>query len=386
MTAEPIRLIIQQPSLAKYRVPVFRELAKCSDIDMTLLYGTRKGIPNVDAEGFKAVPVRLWHKEFRGQNIFWHSAQWNSASKSSADVLILTWNPRFTSLVPTLLKAKATGVKTILWGHGYSKKESKVRTKVRHAVARLATAILFYNHTAADSYIEAGWDPESIFVARNSLDQAPIQRAKQTWESNSALLEEFKAANGLNPGPNILFVSRLEFPNRLDLLVQAVAKMKADFPNLKVNIIGKGEPERERIAGLVTESKVEEHFNFVGSIYEEEKLAPWFLSSDVFCYPANIGLSILHAFGYGLPVVTSDDLSGQNPEIESLKPGVNGELYRHNDPAALAEVLESIITNPEKARAMSAEAIRTVSTEFSLQNMVDQMAAAVRYCARQTKS
>ena len=40
----------------------------------------------------------------------------------------------------------------------------------------------------------------------------------------------------------------------------------------------------------------------LGSIYDEIELAPWFLTADAFVYPENIGLSILHAFGYGLPV------------------------------------------------------------------------------------
>ncbi|MDZ4657287.1 MAG: glycosyltransferase family 4 protein [Bythopirellula sp.] len=380
----PIRLIIQQPSLAKYRVPVFRELAKCPDIDLKLLYGARPDLPNVEADGFKAEPVYLWQQKIRGQQVFWHSAQWNSASRKQADVLILTWNPRYTSLVPTLLKAKAMGVRTILWGHGYSKTESTVRKKIRYSVAKLATSLMFYNQRAEQSYLDAGWDPQSIFVARNSLDQAPIQTAKVAWQQSSEKLEQFRREQNLGPGPHILFVSRLDPDNRLDLLVEAVAKLSAEFPHLQVNIVGKGAAEQERLQVLAGERGVGAHFRFVGPIYEELALAPWFLTANVFCYPANIGLSVLHAFGYGLPVVTSDDLSGQNPEIEALKPGENGLFYRHEDAGALADCLRSIILNPDVAQRMSAEAVRTVTEEFSLPHMVGQMAAAVRYCAAKT--
>ena len=381
MSSRPIRLIIQQPSLAKYRVPIFRELAKCPDIDLKLLYGVRTGIPNVEADGFEAEAVYLWQKKIRGQHVFWHSAQWNSASRKQTDVLILTWNPRYASLVPTLLKAKAKGVRTILWGHGYSKTESHLRTKIRYSVAKLATALMFYNQRAAQSYLEAGWDPQSIFVARNSLDQEPIHNAKVAWLENPAKLEQFRREQNFGPGPHILFVSRLEPANRLDLLVEAVSKLAAEFPHLQVNIVGKGAAEQERLRVIADARGVAEHFRFVGPIYDELALAPWFLTANVFCYPANIGLSVLHAFGYGLPVVTSDDLSGQNPEIEALKPGQNGLFYRHEDADALADCLRSIILNTDLAKKMSTEAVRTVAEEFSLQNMVGQMAAAVRYCA-----
>lgn len=379
--SQPIRLIIQQPSLAKYRVPVFRELAKCQDIQLKLLYGARPDLPNVDADGFDAEPVYLWQQSMRGQYVFWHSAQCNSASFKKADVLMLTWNPRYLSLVPTLLKAKAMGVPTILWGHGYSKTENSMRRKVRHSVARLATALMFYNQAGADSYLHAGFNPRSIFVARNSLDQEPIRQAKCHWESNPKQLEAFLHQQNLGSGPHVLFVSRLDRANRLDLLVEAVALLVGEFPNLQVNVIGKGPAEEQRIQALAQQHNVARQFNFVGPIYEELALAPWFLTADVFCYPANIGLSILHAFGYGLPVITSNDIGSQNPEIEALNTGKNGLLYDHLDIKALAESLRIIFLNRELAQQMSREALRTVNEEFSLENMVSGMAAAVRYCA-----
>jgi glycosyltransferase involved in cell wall biosynthesis len=275
-------------------------------------------------------------------------------------------------------------VRTILWGHGYSKSENAVRRKVRDSVASLATALMFYNQTAANSYIEDGWNPASIFVARNSLDQEPINRAKQEWLSSPGKLNEFRTEQNFGPGPHILFVSRLETANRLDVLVEAIVQLRSDFPHIQVNVVGKGAAEQARIEALAISRGVSSHFRFVGPIYDELAVAPWFLASDVFCYPANIGLSILHAFGYGLSVVTSDDLGGQNPEIEALKPGQNGLLYRHGDPAALAGSLRTIFLDKELANQMSQEAVRTVEGEFSLSGMVNEMAKAVRYCANKS--
>lgn len=383
---QSIRLVIQQPSLAKYRVPVFRELARRPDIDFKLLYGARGDLPNAEPDGFAAEPVYLWHKWLGGQQFFWHSAQWKSASPKVADVLMLTWNPRYASLLPTLLRARANGVPTILWGHGYSKSENLYRKKIRSSFTKLATALLFYNQTVANRFLADGWDPDSIFVARNCLDQQPIQAARRAWQEDPARLAAFRREHRIGPGPNFLFVSRLHPTNRLELLVQATAELSSDFPQAEVFIIGTGAEEQPKLEHLAETLAISKRIRFIGAVYDEMKLAPWFLSSDVFCYPANIGLSLLHAFGYGLPVVTSDNLAGQNPEIEALSPGENGLLYADGDATALAAALRTIVTNPQLADRMSAEATRTVTEEFTLENMVAGMAAAVRYCAAKKSS
>jgi glycosyltransferase involved in cell wall biosynthesis len=381
MATERIRLIIQQPSLAKYRLPVFRELVQYPDIDFKLLYGARWDLPNVEPQEFKAEPVYLWHKYWGRQQIFWHSAQWKSATPKVADVLILTWNARYLSLVPTLLKARARGVPTILWGHGYSKSEKWIGEKMRQSIAKLATALLFYNHTAAKDWASAGFDPKSIFVALNSLDQEPIRRARIDWQRDPMRLAAFRQEHQIGPGPNFLFVSRLHSTNRCDLLVEAAKRLESEFPHLQVFIIGKGEDEERRLRARADVLGVQKRIRFLGPIYEEDELAPWFLSSQAFCYPENIGLSLLHAFGYGLPVVTSDNIAGQNPEIEALRNGENSLLYKDGDVDALVVALRTIFTDKQLATRLSQEALRTVEDDFTIQNMVAGMVAAVRYCA-----
>ena len=60
---------------------------------------------------------------------------------------------------------------------------------------------------------------------------------------------------------------------------------------------------------------------WLGALYEQEVMAPWFLSAKVFVYPGYIGLSIMHAMGYGLPVITHDNMDNQSPEVAALRNG-----------------------------------------------------------------
>jgi glycosyltransferase involved in cell wall biosynthesis len=217
-------------------------------------------------------------------------------------------------------------------------------------------------------------------VALNSLDQGPIQAAREKWRQQPGAMEAFRRENDLEPGPVLLYVSRLDPKNRLDLLFEAVAQLRSKFQHLRVIIVGGGD-DGGRLEEMARRLDILPHVRFLGAVYDEEHLAPWFLSSNLFVYPANIGLSLLHAFGYGLPVVTSDDLAAQNPEIEALENGNNGLLYTAGDAHALAEAISNALSDPARLSLMAAAAEATVRDRFNVATMIDGMEAAIRFCA-----
>ena len=374
-----IRVGIQQPSLAKYRVPVFRELASRAGIDLTVIYGDRKGIRNAEPEGFAGQPTRLHRSRALGMPLYWHWPQCKLANRKFSDVVILTWNVQYLTLLPAIMRAKANGVKTILWGHGYSKNESGWKTKIRSSVGRFADALLFYNQSTADHFIERGFPSKRIHVAPNSLDQSEIQSCRAHWLAEPQRLDEFRKQHQLD-GPNILFVSRFHPSNRLDLLIECVARLKSDFPSITLNLVGSGDEEQQRLQGLVDSLALANNVKFRGAIYEEMEIAPWFLTADVFCYPANIGLSLLHAFGYGVPVITSDDKKSQNPEIDAFNDQENGLFFRHGSVEDLENRLRTIIENQSLRESMSNHALATVLERFNVKTMVDGMEGAIRFC------
>ncbi|MCG8434316.1 MAG: hypothetical protein MJA83_09825, partial [Gammaproteobacteria bacterium] len=132
--SKPIRVVLQNPSLAKYRIPVYRELAAREGIELAVFYGDESGITNVLPDGFDAelVPLRQW--KILGQPLLWHSAQWLAVDRKKADVAILSWNVRFLSLLPALVRGWWNGVPTILWGHGYSQREHPLKLGLRRRI------------------------------------------------------------------------------------------------------------------------------------------------------------------------------------------------------------------------------------------------------------
>ena len=379
-----IRVGIQQPSLAKYRVPVFRELAARQGLSVFLAYGDRSGLKNSPPEGFEAELFRLTRKKLGPVPIYWHQPQITLANKHKSDVLILTWNSQYLSLLPALIRAKLNGVRTILWGHGYSKKEGWLRLTIRKWLGRCSDAVLFYDYHTAGRYVdEYGFRKSKVFVAPNSIDQSPIEQAKAYWDAHANELEQFRQQQELEHGPLILFVSRLHRDNRIDLLIEAACQLRDDFPNLKIAIIGKGDEERKRLEVMASERNVTDQILFTGPIYEERELAKWFLCSDVFCYPANIGLSLLHAFGYGVPVVTSNNVAGQNPEIFAFEDGKNGLFYQDGHVEDLVRKLRMVVTDDALRSRLAEQALQTVRSRFNIRAMVDGMESAVRFVAVQ---
>ena len=373
---ETIRVIIAQPALPKYRIPVFRELASRSGIELTVTYGSDKHLENTEAEGFTATPVRQ-RMIGRGRlHFFWDGSAIRNADPRRADVLVLGWNTRSLSLPIAAKKARKGGLGVVLWGHGFSKSEAGWRRRLRDKVGVLADSVMFYNRAAAARFGEVSGRNDDVFVALNTLDMRPIREAAAWWRERPGELEVFKAEHGIK-GPMVLFVSRLLEDNKIDMLFEAAAGLGGELPDLKVAVVGGG-PDRERLERRAQELGVAERVLMPGPVYEERELAAWFLASSVFCYPVNIGLSILHAMAYALPVVTSDDIPSHNPEIEALKDGENGLLYADGSVDDMAAKLKAVIADAELRARLGRDAERTALEEFTLERMVDGMESAIR--------
>lgn len=405
--ARPIRVTIQQPSLPSYRVAVFRELASRPGIDLTVVHGSFKGLAVASPEGFRAVPVRP-HPNWSplGSRLAnWQRLPSKYVRKSACDVLVLNWNIRHLSLVPTILTSRLRGVPVVLWGHGYSKFDGPGKRMLRWNIARLGEAVVLYNYSTAEALVRAGLHCESVFTASNALDQSAISAERARCLANPAEVEDVRRRLSLTPadrgGLTTLFVSRLMEANRVDVLIEAIARLRRTGRAASAIVVGEG-AEAQRLSATAQRLGISQHVHMIGGIYNEAKLAPLFLASDAFVYPSNVGLSILHAMGYGLPVVLGDRVDLHNPEAEALRPAredgtnasgapvgsishTNGLTFRHDDADDLARVLVLLADRPAWRASLSAGALATVREWFTIDRMVNGLESAIRFAVRHTR-
>ena len=361
-----MRLCIVQPSLAQYRVPVYRALARRPGIDLTVWHAQGVGKQNVPADGFAAElrPMRRGH--VRGHPIYWHPAQLQAAR--GFDAVIFNWDVHYASLVPALLRARWNGVGTVLWGHGVSGNDGGLAGQPKRWLARLADALLLYNAAAADHYRTRGF--ANVFAAPNTIDVEPVDRVM--WRDHEQIAG-FRRQHHLK-GPTLLHVSRLARERRVDLLLQATAGLDGAH----VVIVGGGPAEAELRAQA---ESLGVDARFVGPLYDPSQLAPWYAAASAVVMPSYGGLGILSAMAYGVPVVIGDDPHAHGPEAAAVEDGVNGRHFTHGDARALHAVLSEVLAEDGKRDDMAAAAYRTVRQHFGLNAMVDGMVAAAESAA-----
>ncbi|MBD3306946.1 glycosyltransferase, partial [candidate division KSB3 bacterium] len=301
-----MRVALFQPNLSHYRIPVFDLLGMQPGIELRVYAGRmNKTIPgNKGGAGFEYLPTAIRQIRIKGHRLLFMQKQVDVINQKTADVVILPWDIHYLSLLPALALARRRGGRILLWGQGYSKQNNVFANGVRELLGRWSDGVILYTRTVAQRLInESGFPPEKVFVAQNALDQTPIQAARRKVLADRQALNTFRENLGLNPERTVLFVARLKPENKIDMLFEGLQLLRREQPDARLVIVGDG-PERHRLQTLANRMGEGDAIIFAGAIYEEEKLAPYMLSAAVFAFPKYIGLSLMHAFGYGLPVIT----------------------------------------------------------------------------------
>jgi glycosyltransferase involved in cell wall biosynthesis len=347
-----------QPIVPSYRLPVFRGLAAAPGIALTVWAdskGEASSLQGVTSDaGFRMRPAPIR----RVGPFFWQSAS-IAAAKSGADVLLLSWASRSLDLTFALRAARRRGVATILWGHGFGTSHPLLGDLRRSRSRDAADAFLLYGPTGRDRLAKAGFAPERLFVAPNAIDQTAIAAAASDWRGDPARSTMFRARHGLGGDPILLYVARLESEKLPQLAIEALSILRRSLP-ARLVFIGDG-AMRSDLEHLARDRGVADAVIFLGAIYKESEIAPWACSASCLVHPGAIGLSIFHAFGYGLPVITSGRAEIQMPEFETHRDGVNGLVYRHADAEDLASKIAQLLEDDALRRRMSEAALATIS-------------------------
>ena len=93
-----------------------------------------------------------------------------------------------------------------------------------------------------------------------------------------------------------------------------------------------------------------------------------------------MGLTCVHGFAYGVPVLTSQKGVEQSPEYDYVVDGENGLLIEEPDAELYAEAIKSTLQSSARLEQLKAGAERTAKS-LSMSHMVDQFVFAVRYAA-----
>lgn len=370
-----IRVSIQQPVLPSFRVAFFNALAAENRFRLRVFADDTfpgHSIPFPDDCNFQTRKCDC--VSLAGTEFFWQKNLKDALNDT--DVLVVNGNPRYLSSMALLFAAKRRQIPSIWWGQGWCATSKPWRVFIRRWLMRwLPDIILLYTHKEAEDLIKMGFNRKTTLFLNNTIDTSQIEAAKKAWEKPE--LEKFRQKHAFAGKNVLLFCGRIEKKAELDVLIRAMGKLKNKLPDaVRLVVIGDGALQA-KCRELARRLGVDECIRWCGPVYAEDELAPWFLSSCLFVYPGSIGLSINHAFAYGLPVITHGNRFLQMPEFDYLREDINGKTFLRSDVAGLAELILKLIKEPEKLRRMGQEALATSRDVCPFDGMVTRFAEAL---------
>lgn len=320
-----IKVILIEPVLPHYRKDVFRILSESNVFDFKFVAGKAyQGIKGIIPEQSSVFN----HSSFRcfGHRFFYLKGASGYIKSLKPDIIICTGVDFH--LIHTLIIYFFHGFikrkKFYWWSHATKGNQGRLGFFIRKIIYRNSTGVMAYNSEGRKNLLKMGISENKIQVVSNSINNEDYGYLNHDLFQKKA-----------NSRFTILYSGRVTEAKKVDLLIKAlgIIKSKSRFDFI-CYIVGDG--DLDSLKNLAKECNVFENIVFTGEKYGKDN-HQYFLESDVFVYPGGIGLSILHAMSFGLPVITTDDLTSQFPEFELLLPGINGDVYKDNSVEDLAD-------------------------------------------------
>ena len=357
------KIRIFQPIVPEYRVALFDGLGE--------QYGDRIEIWAGQAIGQdKSYPLTKMKYDYGhplkriGPVVWQKGLSLNGLGKG--DVIVICGDVHQLSSMWIALKAKWHGISVVWWGHHVSALAKAKSVKTRLAIAkRLSDIYLCYTDAGINYLEDCGFSHGRVFATGNTIDLDAVEHAKCDWDGSRKFGEK----------KTLLFCGVLREKVRIDVLLKALKILAEKRTDIHCAIIGSGPMEHDW-KKMAHDIGVDMIVSWCGELRGQAKLAPWFLSSDLFVYPGRIGLSIIHSFAFGLPVVLNDNKENHGPEYAAFQPGINGWVFKENDEEDFARAIDEALNSDDlKVRGEAGQ--RYVSEHYSMQRMIERFSEAI---------
>lgn len=266
----------------------------------------------------------------------------------------------------------------VCWSHGEDLKAamtSREHAWLARRVCRNAAAMLASSHFTSRMIQGLGVPPERVRVIHPGVDP---DRFRPDIVPSSIV-------SGLGATrPVLLSVGRLQRRKGHDVVIQAVAALRHDVPDISYLIAGDG-AERSRLEALAAALGVSGHVHFLGSV-PDSGLPALYAACDIFLMPnrddghdvEGFGIVFLEAAASGRPTIGGR--SGGVPE--AIADGETGLVIDGANPADVARAILTLATSSELRARMGQAGRARVQRAFTwshasaqLQTFHEEMAA-----------
>lgn len=357
------KLLFIQPIVSHYRKSVIEEITKLEPL--SYFWGTEnfqgveplRGIQNVD-NSFITRKINVLKTNF-----VWYKGMLSKFIKNKSTHVILSGvNPLLINTFIIFLFTKLfTNKKVYWWSQGKKFKQGFLGRKFRFLFYYFSDGVFLYSKQGKINFIEEGLPEHKLYVINNCLNFEDYGWLNYKLESKKNK-EDFR----------ILYTGRLSERKKVLLLLEAFNLLKKrSINNIFLDIVGNGE-QFEVLKKYAVDNKIDPYVNFHGAKYGLD-VHKHFLNADLVVCPGAVGLSIVHAFSFGLPFLTGEGDPAHSSELELLDINKNGDYFLLDDKASLAETIliwkDKITNNKEEYME---NCIQSVIKNEYLPNLVAQ--------------
>lgn len=349
-----------------YRIPLFNEMWRlCNDrkIEFKVIFGAqnyarRKFVLDMNDclfpyEILDSQKINFGNLE---KIVFTYKGLLNALAKEKPDCIII--NGFSVGTLRLWWRSWFTKTTYIIWSGTVKSRGGKfsfLRILQRKMLRRRASAFVAYGQRAKEYLQELGAASEKIFIARNTVDTRFF--SEQTDRERLKLSPDVLRLHFTYVG----FIIRLKNLQQLLKAVKILSLQRTDFV---LDLIGDGQ-DKVYFEDYVKANQLEKVVHFAGFV-QKSNLPTWLAKSSCFVFPSNYdiwGLVVNEAMAAALPCISSVN-SGVT--VDLIEDGKNGFAVDFSDPKLVAEKMNWILDNREKAKEFGLNARKTIAEKASI--------------------
>lgn len=349
-----------------YRIPLFNEMWRlCNDrkIEFKVIFGAqnyarRKFVLDMNDclfpyEILDSQKINFGNLE---KIVFTYKGLLKALAKEKPDCIII--NGFSVGTLRLWWRSWFTKTTYIIWSGTVKSRGGKfsfLRILQRKMLRRRASAFVAYGQRAKEYLQELGAASEKIFIARNTVD--------------TRFFSEQTDRERLKLSPDVLrmhftYVGFIIRKKNLLQLLKAVKILSLQRTDFVLDLIGDGQ-DKVYFEDYVKANQLEKVVHFAGFV-QKSNLPTWLAKSSCFVFPSNYdiwGLVVNEAMAAALPCISSVN-SGVT--VDLIEDGKNGFAVDFSDPKLVAEKMDWILDNREKAKEFGLNARKTIAEKASI--------------------
>ena len=255
------------------------------------------------------------------------------------------------------MAAKRRSTPQIAYFHGLTSEGLRMRlyNRIDRHVLRKIGLVITVSEVSKSSLVERGVPESRIRVVYNAID-------------HDSLTKHPKRESSGQPYQRIVAAGRFSHEKGLDILLEAIARIKESAPPFQLYPYGHG-VEENNLKQMVSRLGLGDIVEFSGFV---DDILPILADMDFMVMPSRsegMPVAILEAWSQELGVVATS--VGGVPEM--IQSGQNGLLVDPEDPGALADRMLWALNHPEAMRSYGKAGYKTIGEKFTFEIQAAQL-------------